>query len=367
VNVPLLDLVAQYRAIKDESCLPSRRSSSRSSSSWVQPCRGSRLPWPSSPVRRTASRAQAAPTRCCCPSRRSTSSPGRGHHDAVHVLRHRRDDPQRRRHAGVRGHRPGTFNIDPAAVEAAFTPRTRAIVPVHLYGQMAAMERLRAIARTRDLPSSRTRRRRSARAARSMALADGGRARMGYRVLLLSEQELGAWGDGGMMSPRTPPSRAAPEAPPPRRGDGVPPRRGGHQFAARFAPGGRPARETAAPCGMVGEATGACGVLHARARRSLGGPAAGVDPRTSTSSSVHSARRAPGRAAGAPQAPRIGSAIYYPVPLQLQPCFSHLGYRPGRLPESERASAEVLSLPVYPELTREQLDCVIETIGGFYR
>src|SRR5207247_56572 len=63
----------------------------------------------------------------------------------------------------------------------------------------------------------------------------------------------------------------------------------------------------------------------------------------------------------------IGNAVYYPVPLHLQPCFSHLGYRPGRLPESERASAEVLSLPVYPELTRGQLDCVIETIRGFYR
>jgi dTDP-4-amino-4,6-dideoxygalactose transaminase len=63
----------------------------------------------------------------------------------------------------------------------------------------------------------------------------------------------------------------------------------------------------------------------------------------------------------------IGSAIYYPVPLHLQPCFAHLGYRPGRLPETERACGEVLSLPVYPELTREQLDCVVETIRGFYR
>src|SRR5256712_5936466 len=47
---------------------------------------------------------------------------------------------------------PDTFNIDPAAVEAAITPRTRAIMPVHLYGQMAAMERLGAIGRARDLP-----------------------------------------------------------------------------------------------------------------------------------------------------------------------------------------------------------------------
>jgi len=63
----------------------------------------------------------------------------------------------------------------------------------------------------------------------------------------------------------------------------------------------------------------------------------------------------------------IGTAIYYPVPLHLQNCFSHLGYKRGALPEAERAAAEVLSLPVYPELSRDQLDYVIETIRGFYR
>jgi dTDP-4-amino-4,6-dideoxygalactose transaminase len=63
----------------------------------------------------------------------------------------------------------------------------------------------------------------------------------------------------------------------------------------------------------------------------------------------------------------IGTAVYYPVPLHLQNCFSHLGYKRGALPEAERAAAEVLSLPVYPELSREQLDYVIEAIRGFYR
>jgi len=63
----------------------------------------------------------------------------------------------------------------------------------------------------------------------------------------------------------------------------------------------------------------------------------------------------------------IGSAIYYPVPLHLQNCFAHLGYTAGRLPQAERACAEVLSLPVFPELTHQQLDYVIETIRGFYR
>jgi dTDP-4-amino-4,6-dideoxygalactose transaminase len=62
----------------------------------------------------------------------------------------------------------------------------------------------------------------------------------------------------------------------------------------------------------------------------------------------------------------IGNAIYYPLPLHLQPCFAYLGYKQGSCPESERAAAEVLSLPIYPELTNAQLDEVIETVRAFY-
>ena len=62
----------------------------------------------------------------------------------------------------------------------------------------------------------------------------------------------------------------------------------------------------------------------------------------------------------------IGSAIYYPLPLHLQPCFKYLGYRTGQLPESERAASEVLSLPVYPEMTRAQQDEVIGAVREFY-
>jgi dTDP-4-amino-4,6-dideoxygalactose transaminase len=62
----------------------------------------------------------------------------------------------------------------------------------------------------------------------------------------------------------------------------------------------------------------------------------------------------------------IGCAVYYPVPLHLQPCFAHLGYRAGRLPVAERAAHEVLSLPVYPELTVAQIDYVIDGIRSFY-
>ncbi|MGQ0537607.1 MAG: DegT/DnrJ/EryC1/StrS family aminotransferase [Gemmatimonadaceae bacterium] len=62
----------------------------------------------------------------------------------------------------------------------------------------------------------------------------------------------------------------------------------------------------------------------------------------------------------------IGTAIYYPVPLHLQPCFDYLGYKKGACPESERAAAEVLSIPIYPELTPGQLDRVIGAIRAFY-
>ncbi len=62
----------------------------------------------------------------------------------------------------------------------------------------------------------------------------------------------------------------------------------------------------------------------------------------------------------------IGNSIYYPLPLHLQPCFAYLGYREGACPESEKAAKEVLSLPIYPELTEGQLDEVAGAVREFY-
>jgi dTDP-4-amino-4,6-dideoxygalactose transaminase len=63
----------------------------------------------------------------------------------------------------------------------------------------------------------------------------------------------------------------------------------------------------------------------------------------------------------------IGSEVYYPVPLHLQDCFSSLGYKRGDLPEAEKAAAECLSLPVYPELADDQVSYVADKVLDFVK
>jgi dTDP-4-amino-4,6-dideoxygalactose transaminase len=63
---------------------------------------------------------------------------------------------------------------------------------------------------------------------------------------------------------------------------------------------------------------------------------------------------------------KIGSEIYYPLPLHLQPVFSYLGPKAGDMPVSEQAAQEILALPMFPELTETEIGWVVESIAEFY-
>jgi len=265
---------------------------------------------------------------------------------------------------------PATFNIDPAAVEAALTPRTRAIVPVHLYGQLAAMERLMAVAGRRGVPVIED----ACQAIGARRSIDGEwrmAGELGWvgAYSFFPSKNLGAWGDAGMIV--TSDDQAAERLRKFRL-------HGGAKQYHHDEVGTNSRLDTLQAAILLAKLPHLAAWSAARRQHAeyYGRGLAGlpqVTPPTVDPSNEHIFHQYTLRVERRDElqaylkAKGIGTAVYYPVPLHLQKCFSALGYRTGQLPVAERVAGEVLSLPVYPELTRAQLDYVVDAIRGFYR
>jgi dTDP-4-amino-4,6-dideoxygalactose transaminase len=262
---------------------------------------------------------------------------------------------------------PDTFNISPAAVTAAVTGRTRALVPVDLFGQMAAIERISAD--NPDIPI-----------VEDAAQSIGARRKIGGRWTMAGEtatigtlsffpsKNLGGFGDGGMMVTQD-------EALANRL------RRlrvhGGAQayFHDEVGYNSRlDALQAAVLLAKLPHLTGwsekrrANAGFYDEALSGIPGVRTPViDPLNESIFNQYTLRVERRDALQAHLKDRgIGHSIYYPLPLHLQPCFEYLGYEKGSCPEAERAAEEVVSLPIYPELTQSQLDEVAATVRGFY-
>ncbi len=265
---------------------------------------------------------------------------------------------------------PDTFNITAAAIEAAITPRTRAVVVVHLFGQMAEMERILPLAARHGLAVIED----GAQAIGARRRVDGAWHMAGELGLVgtfsfFPSKNLGAWGDGGMMVTQD---------------DGLAERlrklrlHGGAKQYHHEEVGTNSRLDTLQAAVLLAKLPHLAAWSEARRRhaaryteafRTL--PAVcppKVDPANEPifhQYTIRAERR--DELMEHLKARGIGCAVYYPRALHLQPCFGHLGYRPGSLPATEAAMRSVLSLPIYPELTVEQQDAVIAAVRSFYQ
>ena len=264
---------------------------------------------------------------------------------------------------------PATYNVTAATVEAALTDRTRAIVVVHLYGQMADMQPILDLARRRGLfvvedaaQSIGARQQIDGVWMESGTLGDTG------CLSFFPTKNLGGFGDGGMIL-------AGDDA----LADRLRKLRvhGGRQMYHHEMVGTN-SRLDALQAAVLSVKLPHLDRWTERRREN----AAAYDELLSGIEAVqrpivlpdnyHVYNQYTIRARSRDElkafldARGIGNSIYYPVPLHLQECFASLGYRPGDFPESEAASREVLSIPIYPELTRGQLEEVAASIRAFF-
>jgi dTDP-4-amino-4,6-dideoxygalactose transaminase len=262
---------------------------------------------------------------------------------------------------------PATFNIDPAALSRAITPRTRAIMPVHLFGLSADMDPIldeasrSGIAVIEDAAQ--------AIGATYKARRVGALGAVGCFSFFPSKN-LGAFGDAGLLTTR---DREVAERARMLRNHGMQPKYHHHLVGGNFRMDALQAAVLRVKAPHLEAWTEARRLNAGRYRRLFAD--AGLEGR------IVLPYEAPGcrhifnqyviRTAERDQLKQhlesrgIGSEIYYPVPFHMQPCFAGLGYHAGEFPHAERAAAESLAIPIYGELTLEQQRSVVDAIAEF--
>ena len=257
---------------------------------------------------------------------------------------------------------PRTFNIDVARAEAAVTAKTKAIIPVDLFGQIADLDAVHALAQRHGLAVIED-------AAQAIGAArDGKPACSDVAFGCLSfypTKNLGAFGDAGAVCTNDDATAVKLRK--------IRVHGSGHTYYHELV--GGMFRLAAIQAAVLNVKLKYLDGWHAARRRHaaiydrvLAGSKAVTPFIAAGNRTVYNQYvvRVPDRDTVKHRLAEagVGSAVYYPLGLHLQDCFKDLGHRAGDFPETERATAEVLALPVYPELTDEQVTYAAETLRG---
>ena len=262
---------------------------------------------------------------------------------------------------------PVDYCIDPDQLAARIGPRTRAVIPVHLFGQAAAMDRVHAAAG--DLPIIED----CAQAwgADYRGTPVGGLGAVGAFSFFPSKN-LGGFGDGGMVTTGSDELARSLRELRVHGQSGVylHPQVGGNFRIDALQAAVLRIKLPLVPGWIEGRRANAARYAHLFEDAGLTGTVVlpeAIDGRGHTFNQyvIRAPRRDELRAYLADR--KIGSAVYYPLPLHLQPCFAELGYHEGDLPVAEKASGEVLALPVFSEMTEAEQHEVVTAISEFYR
>jgi dTDP-4-amino-4,6-dideoxygalactose transaminase len=265
---------------------------------------------------------------------------------------------------------PGTYNIDPGLVEAAITPNTRALIPVHLYGHAAEMDHLNEVARKHGLMVLED-------AAQAIGAGSWGRraGTLGHAAAFsfYPSKNLGAFGDAGMVV--TDDEGLARQVAR-LRVHGMEPKYHHHEVGFNSRLDALQAAVLRVKLRHLDAWTVARREVASRYRELFEHEMAG-DVRLPVERPGHLhvynqyVIRVPAAARDALRdhlsGRRIGTEIYYPIPLHLQTCFASLGHVPGDFPRAEEAARETLALPMYPELGEAAQEYVVSSIVQFFR